>query len=263
MKKKNKYEIKSDDHKEAMLKLGKLQKVKNDLIYKSSLFYTFVSFLTIALVVALSIVFYKYFVVDFIANRATQIVVAVVFSFVVFFLASFVLARPLGKIHDKVCIKKAYKNHAEELTSLDNKIDALVNEIIKLYGGEKDVILKESDTMYRVYAEKQNREFAKDRIRDNSYFSSSSSYSDSTYDSDTSSDNSSSSSDSSSGYDSSSSRQTFTDDLGREVAYRDGDRVYSSDTHDLVGYMSGNQLYSYDDGRIGEFDDDGNFTKYK
>lgn len=258
---KEKFTYKSDEHKEAMLKLGKFQQQKNDLEY-NPFFDTLLSLFVIALTIALSILFYKYFAVSFIANRAAQIAVTAVVSIVLCFLLTFIAALTFRNLINRINKKIATKKHAEELQSLDTQIDTLVNRIIKNYGGEKDQILKISLSEYSKQIAKKNREYAKERAKERltSYNPYSSGYLSSSS-SDTSSNDSSSSSSSSDS--SPSSRQSLVDANGHEIAYRDGDRVYSSDTHDLVGYMSGNQLYTYDEGRVGEFDDNGNFTQYK
>ena len=98
---KEKFTYKSDEHKEAMLKLGKFQQQKNDLEY-NPFFDTLLSLFVIALTIALSILFYKYFAVSFIANRAAQIAVTAVVSIVLCFLLTFITALTFRNLINRI-----------------------------------------------------------------------------------------------------------------------------------------------------------------
>lgn len=250
-----KYKIQSDEHEVLMLKLGKVQIDKENLIYKHfKKRRPWVTLLKIAAVIALSVVFYKYFISTGLSDEITKIAATVVFAIAMFFPVSLIFA-PIIDLINNIDKKKAYKYHSKEIKELDEQIDSLTKQIIKEYGGEKKKILNLSNKMYQ-------KKLSENRLTYNTYHDYDS-YSYGSYSS-----SSSTSSDSSSSYtqewaSSNSSKQRYVDDWGRDVAYRDGDRVYSSDTHDQVGYMSGNQLYDNDGHRVGEFDDNGNFTKYR
>lgn len=258
-----KYEIKSEEHKRAMLELGEAQREKHDLMYKKfESIVVIMSVFCIVLTGVLSFLFYKYIISSGTPKYetdklATEIAATIVFAIVTFLFVTYVIVKPIARLLRRIFTRVAYKKHHEETQTLDGKIESLVNRIMKDYGGEKDEVLKISSKMYSDVLAEREKEAAKER---SSYGSYSSSYTASNCD-DVDSEHSSGAS--SESCDSRSSSQTFVDDRGRDVAYRDGDRVYSSDTHDLVGYMSGNQLHDYDGNTLGEFDNDGNFTKYK
>ncbi len=183
------------------------------------------------------------------------------------FFAWTIITRPVSKLIVKINEKNARKKHKDEIEKLDRQIDELKKRIISKFGGDEKTIEKQCSKAYQkkldAEAEERRKEEARER-REREESSYSSSW-DSSSSSDYSSSSSSSSSQSSSGYfyeDSNPNRRdSYVDDRGHEIAYRDGNRVYSSETHDYVGFVSGNRMYDEDGDIMGTFDENGKFTK--
>lgn len=195
-------------------------------------------------------------------GKGWTIFILVVATILVWPIVTSPIFRIIGKAHQANVRKK----HKDEMEKLDRQIDELKNRIISKFGGDEKTVEKQCSKAYQkkldAEAEERRKEEARHRqeINESLYLNGS--------DSSSSSDNSSSSSSSSqssSGYfyeDSNPNRRdSYVDDRGREIAYRDGNRVYSSETHDYVGFVSGNRMYDENGEIMGSFDENGKFTK--
>ena len=173
-----KYEIKSEEHKRAMLELGEAQREKHDLMYKKfESIVVIMSVFCIVLTGVLSFLFYKYIISSGTPKYetdklATEIAATIVFAIVTFLFVTYVIAKPIARLLRRIFTRVAYKKHHEETQTLDDKIESLVNRIMKDYGGEKDEVLKISSKMYSDVLAEREKEAAKERSSYGSYSSS-------------------------------------------------------------------------------------------
>lgn len=267
MKKNNFTPQQQEDKQELMTKCGELRAKRQKLIYGN--FPRWLGLLDLSVMIAPNVALWYTGVTPKLAkfltisNGWTIAVLAVATFFV-----SFIVVRPISGIILKAKEASVRKKRKDEFEKLDCQIDALTKQIISKFGGDEKSVAKQCSKAYQKKldeeAAQRRREEARERQeRNESLYSSSS---DSSSSSDYSSSSSSSSSQSSSGYFYADSdpnkKESYVDGWGREVAYRDGNRVYSSETHDYIGFVSGNRMYNEDGEGIGSFDENGKFTKY-
>lgn len=263
---KNLTEQQREEKQDLMTECGELISKRQKLILGK--FATVTGLIALCAIVAINVALYYTGVTAKLANYLTiskgwTVVILVVATIIVWPIVTGPISRIIGKAHQANVRKK----HKDEIEKLDRQIDALIKLIISKFGGDEKTIEKQCAKAYQkkldAEAAEKRREEARHRqeINESLYLSGS----DSSSSSDHSSSSSSSSSQSSSGYfyeDSNPNRRdSYVDDRGHEIAYRDGNRVYSSDTHDYVGYVSGNRMYDENGDIMGSFDENGKFTK--
>lgn len=258
-----------EEKEDLMLKCGELQSKRFALVYGTYEFAPFIvgivaPVLIIAINVALGLTGITQKIADFLTiSKGWTITILVVLSVIVIHL----IISPILRIYHKVKKTKAEKNHGNEIKNLDEQINDLVKQIVDKFGGDEKKVLKQCSKAYQSYLSKKRLAEDKEKKQRDAELAA-------WWRSDSSSDSSGTSTDSSSSQSTSSSsswyvdpdndpsvKGTYVDGWGREVAYRDGNRVYSSETHDQIGFVSGNHLYNTDGETIGVFDENGKYTK--
>ena len=254
-----------EEKQELMIECGELISKRQKLLLGK--FATVMGFLEIGAIVAINLALYFTGVTAKLADylmisKGWTIFILVAATFLVWAIVTSPITRIIGKAH----LANMRKKHKDEIEKLDRQIDELKKQIISKFGGDEKTVEKQCAKAYQkkldAEAAERRREEARHRqeINESLYLSGSDSSS-----SDSSSSSSSSSSQISSGYfyeDSNPNRKdSYVDNWGREIAYRDGNRVYSSETHDYVGFVSGNRMYDENGEIMGSFDENGKFTK--
>lgn len=257
-----------EEKEDLMLKCGELQSKRFALVYGTGGFMTMIGLAGLVAIIAINVVLAVTGITQKIADFLTiskgwTITILVVLSFIVVHL----IISPILRIYHKVKKAKAEKNYGNEIKNLDEQINDLVKQIVAKFGGDEKKVLKQCSKAYQSYLSKKRLAEDKERKQRDAELAA-------WWRSDSSSDSSGTSTGSSSSQSSSSSsswyvdpdndpsvKGTYVDAAGREVAYRDGNRVYSSETHDQIGFVSCNSLYNTDGEKIGVFDENGKYTE--
>lgn len=257
-----------EEKEDLMLKCGELQSKRFALVYGTGGFMTIIGLAGLVAIIAINVVLgvtgITQKIADFLTiSKGWTITILVVLSFIVVHL----IISPILRIYHKVKKAKAEKNYGNEIKNLDEQINDLVKQIVAKFGGDEKKVLKQCSKAYQSYLSKKRLAEDKERKQRDAELAA-------WWRSDSSSDSSGTSTGSSSSQSSSSSsswyvdpdndpsvKGTYVDAAGREVAYRDGNRVYSSETHDQIGFVSCNSLYNTDGEKIGVFDENGKYTE--
>jgi len=258
-----------EEKEDLMLKCGELQSKRFALVYGTGEFMTIIGLAGLVAIIAVNVVFgvtgITQKIADFLTiSKGWTITILVVLSVIVIRL----ILRPILRIYHKVKKTKAEKNHGDEIKNLDEQINDLVKQIVDKFGGNEKKVLKQCSKAYQSYLSKKRQAEEKEKKQRDAelaaWWRSDSDSSDSSGTS-TASSGTQSTSSSSSWYvdpdNDPSVKETYVDAAGREVAYRDGNRVYSSETHDQIGFVSCNRLYNTDGEKIGVFDENGKYTE--
>lgn len=257
-----------EEKEDLMLKCGELQSKRFALVYGTGGFMTMIGLAGLVAIIAINVVLgvtgITQKIADFLTiSKGWTITILVVLSFIVVHL----IISPILRIYHKVKKAKAEKNYGNEIKNLDEQVNDLVKQIVDKFGGDEKKVLKQCSKAYQSYLSKKRLAEDKERKQRDAELAA-------WWRSDSSSDSSGTSTGSSSSQSTSSSsswyvdpdndpsvKGTYVDAAGREVAYRDGNRVYSSETHDQIGFVSCNSLYNTDGEKIGVFDENGKYTE--